>query len=96
MYSSEPGVASVESAPNVSSEVSATGPVWRYGDDATSAAASGGSAAARSPRWGGIPASWAYASDWGSRTRATLIPATRSPHAGRPPSLVPASTRTLR
>ncbi len=55
-YSPDPAASSPESAPKVSSDVSATGPVCRYGDETKGAASSGGSAAANSPMWGGTPA----------------------------------------
>jgi hypothetical protein len=45
----DPGVARVEMAPRVRREVSAPGPVWRYGDEAKNAAAMGGRAAAYRP-----------------------------------------------
>jgi hypothetical protein len=40
-------------------EVTAVGPVWRYGDDAKKAAASGGTADAKRPVWTGRPATLA-------------------------------------
>lgn len=41
-----PGSANALSAPNVRTAVNATGPVWRYGDDASGAATSSGMVAA--------------------------------------------------
>jgi hypothetical protein len=66
----------------------ATGPVWRYGDEATNAAAIGGSTAAYSPWYAGSPANSAYASACGISTNATLTPATRSPAGSFPGNVV--------
>ena len=63
--------------------VTATGPVCKYGEDASSAKIKSGNAEANSPMYGGSCASSAYASDCGMRTIATLVPAMTSVAASR-------------
>src|SRR6266508_164412 len=89
-YSDPPIGAKGLSAPSTNSDVMAVGPVCRYGEEAANDAAMGASAAAYRPRSGGSPASWAYASDCGTRTNATLMPAPSSRAPG------PSQTRPRR
>ena len=70
------------SAPSVSRLVSATGPVWRYGDEANSENASSGNAEAKRPMNGGSPARPAYARLCGISTSATVTPPITSPNDG--------------
>ena len=78
IYCALPGSASGESVVRTSRLIIAMGPVDNCRKLPHKAPIHGAMIAAYNPKTGGIPASMAYAMDWGISTTATVNPASRS------------------